>query len=303
MQDKSTTTNNPRRASARVRKAGRPNALKPARSAKRSMPPALAEIDLIRAYQAGDARAGNALLQTHAELIQETARPYCQGFHSDDVLQEARCGFLEGVGRFNEAAGVKLATYAIHWIRQSAAVYLAEHGSQIRVPDHAQRTTANADAKDLAQTATRCVRLDAPLGDEESQARGALIGDEDGETLGDVLSDGCETPETVAAIASQRALYRRMMAPLLESLSPLEREILLRCVMAEKGSEETHAAVGAKIGVSGKRVERMLYAVLEKLRRRLAMVGVKAMEDVDEADRETVARVQRLLRVRKNDVG
>ena len=70
--------------------------------------------------------------------------------------------------------------------------------------------------------------------------------------------------------------------------------------MAEKGSEETHAAVGAKIGVSGKRVERMLYAALKKLRRRLALVGVKALEDVDKADRETVARVQRLLRVREN---
>jgi hypothetical protein len=71
--------------------------------------------------------------------------------------------------------------------------------------------------------------------------------------------------------------------------------------MAEKGSEETHAAVGATIGVSGKRVERMVYAVLEKLRRRLAMVGLKAMEDVDAADPDTLARVQRPPRARKND--
>jgi RNA polymerase sigma-32 factor len=303
MQVKSTTTHNPRRASARARKAGRPNAVKPARSAKRSLPPALAEIDLIRAYQAGDARAGNALLQTHATLIQETARPYFRGFHRDDVLQEARCGFLQGVVRFDEAAGVKLATYAVHWIRHSAEVYLAEHGSPIRVPDHAQRTTANEHAQGLGQQAKRCGRLDAPLGDEDSQTRGDLLGDEDVQTLSDLLPDGRETPETVAAIASQRALYRRLMAPLLESLSPLEREILLRCVMVEKGSEETHAAVGAKIGVSRKRVEQMLYAVLEKLRRRLAMVGVKAVEDVDEVDRETFARVQCLPRVRKNDGG
>jgi RNA polymerase sigma-32 factor len=301
MQVTSTTTTQPRRARARVRKAGRLNTVRPARSAKRSPPLALAEIDLIRAYQAGDERAGNALLQTHATLIHETARPYFCGSHRDDVLQEARCGFLEGVMRFDEAAGVKLATYAVHWIRHSAEVYLTEHGSSIRVPDHAQRATANEHAQGLAQRARRCGRLDAPLGDEDSETRGDLLGDEDVQTLGDLLPDGRETPETVAAIASQRAHYRRMIEPLLDALSPLEREILLRCVMAEKGSEKTHAAVGAKIGVSRKRVETILYAVLEKLRRRLAMVGVMAVEDADEADRDTFARVQRLPRVLKSD--
>ena len=303
MHVKSTANKNPRRARATALGAGRPNAVRPAKPAKGSPPPVLSEFDLIRAYQAGDAWAGNALLQTHAELIYETARPYFHGPYRDDVLQEVRLGFLECVKRFDETAGLSLTTYAKHRMWHAAENFLAENASLIRVPDHAQRRGANADAKDLAQTAMHCISLDAPLGDDDGQARGVLIGDEDGETLGDVLSNGCETPETLTTIALQRTLCRRMMAPLLESLSPLEREILLCCVMAEKGSEETHAAFGAKIGVSGKRVERMLYAVLKKLRRRLAMVGVNALEDVDEADRETVARVQRLLPVRKNGGG
>jgi RNA polymerase sigma factor (sigma-70 family) len=295
MHVESTTTQLPRRVSARTRKADRPNAVKPTRSP----PQALGEIDLIRAYQAGDARAGSALLQTHAALIQETARPYFHGFHRDDVLQEVRLGFLDGVKRFEEGAGDALTTYAMHWMRGSAERYLAEHGSLIRVPQHAQRKTANERAKGLAQTATRCVRLDAPLGDEGGQARGDLLGDEDGETLVDVLSDGGETPETLTSIASRHALYRRVMAGLLQTLSPLEREILLCRVMAEKGSEETCAAVGARIGASRAQVERMRRAVLKKLRWRLAMAGLKAMEDVDEADRETFAR---LPRVHRNDV-
>ena len=210
MHVKSTANENPRRARATACEAGRPNAVRAARPARRSPPPALAEIDLIHAYQAGDAQAGNALLQTHAELIHETARPYFHGSHRDDVLQEVRLGFLDCAKRFDETAGLSLTTYAKHRMVHAAENYLAENASLIRVPDHAQRRGANADAKDLAQTAMRCVSLDAPLGDEDDQALGALIGDEDGETLGDVLSNGCETPETLATIASQRTLCRRI---------------------------------------------------------------------------------------------
>jgi DNA-directed RNA polymerase sigma subunit (sigma70/sigma32) len=215
MNVESTTTSFPRQALAC--KAARPNAVEPARAVTRCPPLPPTEIDLIRAYQAGDERAGNALVQTHAALIYETAKPYFRGFHHDDVLQEARCGFLEGVKRFDEAAGAQLATYAVHWILHFAKLYLAEHESPIRVPIHSLDKTANERVKGLAQQARRCARLDAPLGDEDSQTFGELLGDEDGQTLGELLPDQSETPETMAAIASQGALYRRMMAPLLEA--------------------------------------------------------------------------------------
>jgi RNA polymerase sigma-32 factor len=299
MQVTSTTANN----AGRARKAAQPNPVKPARSVTRSPPLTLTEIDLIRAYQAGDKRAASALLEMHAGLIHETARCYFRGSHRDDVLQEARLGFLDGVTRFDETAGVKLTTYAVYWIRYSVECYLGDHGSPIGVPLSAFRARGKELTQDLAYNATRCLRLDAPLGDADSQTLGELLGDEDGETLGERLLDRGETLETVAAVASQHAHYRRMMAPLLETLSPLEREILLCRVMAETGSEETLAAVGAKIGVSAERVERMQRAVLKKLGQRLATAGLKAMADVDEADLEMLAWVQCPPRVRKKSGG
>jgi RNA polymerase sigma factor (sigma-70 family) len=86
----------------------------------------MTELELIKATQAGDRKAADQLLHMHRGFIILIAKKYTiPGLDFDDVLQLARIGFFEGVLKFDPSKGVKLISFAVHYIRKQLHIVLA----------------------------------------------------------------------------------------------------------------------------------------------------------------------------------
>lgn len=216
------------------------------------------ERDLVLRYQGGDNKAGEALLEIHAPIIHKWAKRYSgKGADFDDLLQEARLGFLKGVEKFDVTLGFKLNTYAPAWARQQAHRYLANHGSDVRVPAHLQEKKAGEERMSAGRRARRHLSLDAP------------IGDEDGGTFLDQLA-GDDNPaqevEEADADARRRAIIDAIRAAV-ETFSPRRRAVYERRLAVDEDDAATLQEVANAFGVSREQIRMDQKWVMTRVRR------------------------------------
>jgi RNA polymerase primary sigma factor len=98
------------------------DALLPAlsRTLRRAVPTREEEQRLARRAAAGDVAARNLLVEGSARLVVAIARDHRgRGVPFADLVQEGMLGLLEAVKRFDPDRGVRLATYAVWWIRRA----------------------------------------------------------------------------------------------------------------------------------------------------------------------------------------
>lgn len=99
------------------------------------------------------------------------AREYVgNGIPLEDLIQEGIVGFREAVSRFDEAEGVRLITYAVHWVKQRIKVAISNNRYTVRIPPSMQQKIKRAknkpqrtadDDKLLFLYEKRCVSLDS----------------------------------------------------------------------------------------------------------------------------------------------
>src|SRR5207302_11085783 len=86
--------------------------------------------------------AREQMVRAHLRLVVWVAKRYRRKSSLDllDLIQEGNLGLMRAVEKFNYRHGVKVATYAVWWIRQSIARAIADQGRTIRVPVHMSET-------------------------------------------------------------------------------------------------------------------------------------------------------------------
>ena len=86
--------------------------------------------------------AREQMVKAHLRLVVSIARKYRRGSSLDllDLIQEGNMGLMHAVEKYNYRRGVKIATYAVWWIRQSIARAIADQGRTIRIPVHMTET-------------------------------------------------------------------------------------------------------------------------------------------------------------------
>ena len=77
------------------------------------------EIELARRYRReGDLEAAGQLVLSHLRVVVAIARGYLgYGLPHADLIQEGNIGLMKAVKRFDPERGVRLVSFAIHWIR------------------------------------------------------------------------------------------------------------------------------------------------------------------------------------------
>ncbi len=131
------------------------------------------EAALIRAYQAGDQKAGATLLEAHSPVISfYSMRQRNRGLDDEELLQEGRIGFLKAVERFDPGHGAKLSTYAMHWIRAAVQHAVRDTGTTVRVPAGAREKIAHGRARGI-DTAEGLVK--AGIMQNEARATAAMM--------------------------------------------------------------------------------------------------------------------------------
>jgi RNA polymerase sigma factor (sigma-70 family) len=241
------------------------------------------ELALVQRYQAGESCAGGVLLEAHAGLIHNFAKRFFHtGLEREDVKQEAKIGFLEGVKRYDPAEGVKLTTYAMWWVWNHLQIAVRDTSRLIRVPrkinDAVLKSAAHGGdvAGVLAERGFLHAEEIADAAAAVWSRRPVSLDDVSGHTrdsLGDRLPSEAPTPEDQMADAEERAHVSAMVAELVDGLtSALGRETIRRHLLADE--PETFQEIADTKGCRRQWIQQVEAKALDQLRRRATSRGL-----------------------------
>jgi RNA polymerase primary sigma factor len=216
--------------------------------------------------QRGDAEAKEEMIARNLGLVWSIAnRHRGRGVPFEDLLQEGAVGLTRAVERFDHRRGLKFSTYAVWWIRRSMRDALADE-RPIRIPPAARRQMA---AIERARSELRRLRPTPPTTDDIARRAGLSartvrtlqtaanvtvsldepVGD-DTTPLRDLIGDA------TAADAARRTEERdasRELWKMLRVLPERQREVVLRRYGLRGDVPQTHAEIGAWLGVGEER--------------------------------------------------
>ena len=82
----------------------------------------------------GDLTAASGLVMSHLRLVVSVARNYLgYGLPQADLVQEGNIGLMKAVKRFDPERGVRLASFAIHWIKAEIHEYILRNWRMVRL--------------------------------------------------------------------------------------------------------------------------------------------------------------------------
>jgi RNA polymerase sigma-32 factor len=88
----------------------------------------------VRFRSAGDLDAARQLVLSHLRFVVHIARGYLgYGLPMGDLVQEGNVGLMKAVKRFDPNVGVRLVSFAVHWIRAEIHEYVLRNWRLVKV--------------------------------------------------------------------------------------------------------------------------------------------------------------------------
>jgi RNA polymerase sigma-32 factor len=124
-----------------------------------------AEVALANRFRTdSDLEAARELVLSHLRFVVHIARGYLgYGLPMGDLIQEGNIGLMKAVKRFDPAVGVRLVSFAVHWIRAEIHEYVLRNWRLVKI------ATTKAQRKLFFNLRKRKKNL-AWLSEEETQA-------------------------------------------------------------------------------------------------------------------------------------
>src|SRR5438477_12112543 len=99
------------------------------------MPTVEREVELGRRLrESDDLAAARDLVLSHLRLVVAVARNYMgYGLPQADLVQEGNLGLMKAVKRFDPERGVRLASFAIHWIKAEMHEYILRNWRLVKI--------------------------------------------------------------------------------------------------------------------------------------------------------------------------
>ncbi len=87
-----------------------------------------------RLQQTGDLEAAGQLVMSHLRLVVSVSRQYLgYGLPHADLIQEGNIGLMKAVKRFDPTQGVRLVSYALHWIKAEIHEYIVRNWRMVKM--------------------------------------------------------------------------------------------------------------------------------------------------------------------------
>ena len=88
----------------------------------------------IRYSEEGDLEAARQLVMSHLRFVVKVARGYSgYGLPQADLIQEGSVGLMKAVKRFDPTIGVRLVSFAVHWIRAEMHEYIIRNWKIVKI--------------------------------------------------------------------------------------------------------------------------------------------------------------------------
>ncbi|MFE0204025.1 RNA polymerase sigma factor SigF [Streptomyces sp. NPDC058985] len=219
----------------------------------------------------------NRLVRMHLPLVEHLAHRFRnRGEPLDDLAQVATIGLIKSVDRFDPERGVEFSTYATPTVVGEIKRHFRDKGWAVRVPRRLQElrlalTTTTAELSQEHGRPPTVHELATKLSISEEEVLEGLESANAYSTLSlDVPDTDDESPTVADTLgAEEEALeaveYRESLKPLLESLAPREKRILLLRFFGNM----TQSQIAQEVGISQMHVSRLLARTLAQLRERL----------------------------------
>ena len=249
------------------------------------------EVELGRRLRAQeDLSAARDLVLSHLRLVVAVARNYMgYGLPQADLIQEGNVGLMKAVRRFDPERGVRLASFAIHWIKAEIHEYILRNWRLVKVATtKAQRklffnlrslksSTATLSPDEVRTIAKTLDVKESDVVEMESRMQGRDIAidpaPEDGEErVGPIafLADASEGPAEAVERHQVEGLEAQGLARALASLDARSRRIIEARWLAEEGASKTLHDLADEFGVSAERIRQIEAKAMQKMKGSLA---------------------------------
>lgn len=88
----------------------------------------------VRLTEENDLEAARQLIMSHLRFVVHVARSYSgYGLPQADLIQEGNIGLMKAVRRFDPAVGVRLVSFAVHWIKAENHEYVLKNWRTVKI--------------------------------------------------------------------------------------------------------------------------------------------------------------------------
>ncbi len=236
-----------------------------------------------------DLEAARQLVMSHLRFVVRIARQYAgYGLPQPDLIQEGTVGLMKAVRRFDPEVGVRLASFAVHWIKAEIHEFILRNWRIVKIATtKAQRKLffnlrsskkrlgwfseeeIQDVAKDLGVKPEEVRSMEARLNNYD-MAFDAGESDSDDEHVAPVsyLPDMRMEPERIIeAEDTERDEHERLYAAM-EELDERSQDILRRRWLS--GKKATLHELADEYGVSAERIRQIEKAAMNKLQEKIA---------------------------------
>jgi len=236
----------------------------------------------------GDLEAAKKLILSHLRVVVSIARGYDgYGLNQADLIQEGNIGLMKAVKRFQPSRGVRLFSFAVHWIKAEIHEFILRNWRLVRVATtkpqrklffnlRSMRKSmsalsdkeAQSIADDLGVKLSEVMEMEQRMTGKDMSLL-AENDDDDNFAPIDWLTDTDSEPTQVLAKQAHYALQTKGLQEALSKLDDRSRHIVESRWLADDGGLTLHDLAG-EYGVSAERIRQIEAKAMQKLRGYLA---------------------------------
>jgi RNA polymerase sigma-32 factor len=246
------------------------------------------ELEYARNYRdQEDLQSAGRLVLSHLRLVVSVARGYLgYGLSHADLIQEGNIGLMKAVKRFDPERGVRLVSFALHWIKAEIHEYVLRNWRLVKIATtKAQRKLffnlrshkqsldtftpdqVNALARELNVKPEEVKEMETRLAGGDIALEAPL--DDDGEAYAPIsyLADSDAEPSRVIEAVQTETLRTEGLARALASLDDRSRRIIQTRWLAAERDQLTLHDLAAEYKVSAERIRQIEVKAMEKMKK------------------------------------
>ena len=240
----------------------------------------------IKLYEEDDLDAARQLVIHHLRFVVHISRSYQgYGLPLGDIIQEGNVGLMKAVDKYDPHRGVKLVSFAVHWIKAEIHEYILRNWRQVKIAttkaqrklffnlrskkkslDWLTKEEAEKIASDLNVEVKDVLHMENRLSSNDSSFDSPVSTGDDGETMSpsQYLEDKRYDPEVIVAKEQAEQLNSNDLINALKILDDRSKDILQRRYLADK--KATLHDLAAEYNVSAERIRQIENSALKKLK-------------------------------------
>jgi RNA polymerase sigma-32 factor len=246
-----------------------------------------------RLHSENDLEAARTLVMSHLRFVMHIAHSYRgYGLSQSDLIQEGNIGLMKAVKRFDPTVGVRLVSFAVHWIRAEIHEYILRNWRIVKVATtKSQRklffnlrsakkhlgwlTQAEVEnlAKDLGVTIKDVLEMETRLNTHDMAFDSASDADDDEADLAPVayLEDYRYDPEMITEKEEWEKHGQGQLQMAMGKLDARSQDILQKRWLSDKKVTLQELAIHYK--VSAERIRQIESNAMKKLKKNIALLA------------------------------